>query len=106
MIKPAKEDDLGDKSRCSASRREVTSPIVFELYTEFNMHSIVPSRKRRLDGKPIESVLIRTGGGRGFMFGSKTGENLTHGFFNITVEILFGAGDEVMDTERTGWHLS
>jgi len=70
------------------------------------MHSIVPSRKRRLDGKLIEGVLIRTGGGRSFMFGSETGENLTHGFFNIIVEILFGAGDEVMDTERTGWHLS
>jgi hypothetical protein len=70
------------------------------------MHSNVSSRKRRLDGKLIEILLIRTGGGRSFMFGSKIGENLIHGFFNITVEILFGAGDEVMDTERTGWHLS
>lgn len=40
------------------------------------------------------------------MFGGELGMDLEDGGFDITVEVIFGAGDEVMDAERTGRHRS
>jgi len=33
------------------------------------------------------------------MFGSELGMSLTDGFFNITIEVVFAAGEDVMDAE-------